>query len=75
MIRPLVNHANPLYRLSPKLIRRNDLTDSIRLILVYNAYRAQTLGTWGAITALAKEYQVSRTFIYSLLSHFKEVIP
>ena len=75
MIHPLINPAHPLYRLSPKFIRRNDLTDSIRLMIVYNAYRAQILGNWGIITGLAKEYQVSRTFIYSLLSHFKEAIP
>ena len=75
MIHPLINPTHPLYRLSPKFIRRNDLTDSIRLMIVYNAYRAQILGNWGIITELAKEYQVSRTFIYSLLSHFKEAIP
>jgi hypothetical protein len=75
MIRHLVNNANPLYQLSPQFIRRDDLTHHIRLMIVYNAYMAQILGTWGTITDLAKKHQVSRTFIYSLLSDFKEVIP
>ena len=75
MIQHLMNPSHRLYPLFPQFIRRDDLTDHIRLMIVYNAYMAQRLGTWGTITNLSKEYQVSRTFIYSLLSGFKEVIP
>jgi len=75
MIRHFVNNANPLNQLSPKFIRREDLTDHIRLVIVYEAYMAQIVGIWGTITHLAKKYHVSRTFIYSLLYPFKEAIP
>ncbi len=56
----------------PKFIRRKDLTFDIRATLVIQAYIAQTTSVWGRITNLAKEYQVSRVFIYYLLSIFKE---
>ena len=36
------------------------------------AYTAQVKGLWGEITDLSKAYKVSRTFIYTELSRFKE---
>ncbi len=35
----------------------------------------QSFREWGAITALARQYEVSRTFVYSLASRLKEVAP
>ena len=62
------NYANPLYQLAPQFIRRDDLTDHMRWMIVYTAYRAQQVEhnyghQWGTITQLAKDYRVSRTFI------------
>ncbi len=56
----------------PKFIRRNDLTLAVRIAIVTQANEVQTSHIWGAITALSKQYGVSRTFIYSLLSTFKK---
>ncbi|MCP4878621.1 MAG: hypothetical protein GY896_24475 [Gammaproteobacteria bacterium] len=36
---------------------------------------AQLFGEWGAITALAQQYDVSRTFVYSLASTLREAAP
>jgi hypothetical protein len=58
----------------PKFIRRQDLTRDIRSALVIQAYQAQQEGTWGVITQLSRQYEVSRTFIYSLLSYFKRAL-
>jgi hypothetical protein len=38
------------------------------------AYQIQQENIWGAITLLAEEYEISRPFIYSLLSTFKELL-
>jgi len=59
---------------SPKFIRRPDLTLAIRAILVLQVYQAQINRDWGVISGLAREYQVSREFLYSLLATFKEEI-
>jgi hypothetical protein len=42
--------------------------------LVVQAYQAQQDNNWGVITQLSKQYQTSRTFIYSLLSQFKTAL-
>lgn len=55
----------------PKFIRRSDLTVGIRTYLAVRALLAITLGQWGVITALSREYSVSRTFIYMLCSTLK----
>ncbi|MCP4230200.1 MAG: hypothetical protein GY771_08635, partial [bacterium] len=36
---------------------------------------AQLFGEWGTITALARQYEVSRTFVYSLASTLKDAAP
>jgi hypothetical protein len=65
--------TQPVFPLSipPKFILRQDLTLEIRSVIVFQAYMAQVQNTWGVITELAREYNVSRTFIYSLLDTFK----
>lgn len=49
----------------PKFIYQKDLTLEVRSAIVLQADQAQVQNSWGVITELAKEYQVSRTFIYS----------
>jgi hypothetical protein len=53
--------------------RREDISNDIRLLLGTNALHAMLNGTWGTITHLAEEYKVSRTFIYSLANHLKQI--
>jgi len=54
-----------------KFNRREDLTTDIRLHISYTAYFAQINKTYGAITQLAKDYAISRAFIYMLLFSFR----
>ena len=51
---------------SPKFLRRPDLSPSIRLQIACAAIVAQLSGQWGAITRLARQYVISRTFVYML---------
>lgn len=59
-------------QLTPKFIRRHDLTFQVRLALVFESYTAQINKEWGVISELTRQYGVSRTFIYDLLAIFKE---
>ncbi|MCP4876354.1 MAG: hypothetical protein GY896_12900, partial [Gammaproteobacteria bacterium] len=58
-----------------KFTRREDLTSEIRLAIANAVLFAQLFGEWGAITALAQQYDVSRTFVYSLASTLREAAP
>jgi hypothetical protein len=49
-----------------KFVRRPDLTPHIRLHIAVEALMAKSTGTWGTITQLAKQYVISRTFVYML---------
>jgi hypothetical protein len=51
---------------SPKFLRRSDLSPSIRLQIACTAVVAQLSGQWGTITQLARQYVISRTFVYLL---------
>ncbi len=53
---------------SKKFIRRTDLTPAIRLYIAFTALMAQQLNIWGMISELAREYQISRMFVYMLAS-------
>ncbi len=53
---------------SPKFVRRTDLTPSIRMSIAFSALMAVTFGEWGTITALSREFMISRTFVYMLSS-------
>jgi len=55
-----------------KFMRRTDLTPSVRLHIACTALMAQTFGEWGAITALARQFMISRTFVYMLAAALKE---
>ncbi len=49
-----------------KFLRRSDLTPYLRLSIAFTALEAQREKTWGIITALARTYHISRTFVYLL---------
>jgi len=57
---------------SLKFIRRNDLNANIRFSIAIEALYAQLNGVWGTVSRLANKNNVSRTFIYSLVSSLKE---
>ena len=47
-----------------KFIRRPDLDPHTRIEIVKNIWSYQ--GTYGKMTQIAREYQISRTFLYQL---------
>jgi len=49
-----------------QFIRRSDLTPFIRLHIAFTALLAQRENTWGTVTQLARQYLISRTFVYML---------
>ncbi len=49
-----------------KFVRRMDLTPVLRLYIGISALLAQQRKQWGVITQLAREYLISRTFVYLL---------
>ncbi len=57
---------------SKKFIRRADLTPAIRLFIAFTALLAQQSNLWGVISGLAREYQISRMFVYMLASTLKQ---
>lgn len=57
-----------------KFIRRPDLTTFDRLQIAYEALCAKIFGLWGTISALAKYYNISRTFIYDTLAVFENIV-
>ena len=52
--------------------RRKDLTETVRMQIAVNAYIAKEYSQWGIITLLARQYDVSRPFIYELLYKMKD---
>ena len=54
--------------------RRDDLSNTIRLTIANNALYAMLNGGWGTITNLANEYDISRTFIYSLAKTLNSIL-
>ena len=60
---------------SPKFVRRPDLSPSIRIQIACAAVVAKLSGQWGVITALARQYVVSRTFVYLLAAKIQQAGP
>ena len=56
-----------------RFTRRTDLASRVRLAIAADALHAMMNRVWGTITNLASEYQVSRSFVYSLATTLKEV--
>jgi len=52
-----------------KFIRRQDLTPEKRLHIAYRAL----YGTWGVITFLAREFEISRAFVYMMMNDLLEI--
>jgi hypothetical protein len=50
-----------------KFMRRHDLTPSIRLSIAVTALMAKVNGTWGKISEIARQFMISRMFIYMLV--------
>ena len=67
-----LKYTHILEQFSPKFFILKDLTSKMRLEIASIAYTAQTLNTWGAITKLSKQYNVSRDFIYKLIKVLKD---
>jgi len=67
---PQTSFDEPLKNI--KFIRRDDLSNAIRLSIASSAIQAQMTGSWGTITELANKYNISRTFVYMLGSTLKE---
>ncbi len=57
---------------NPKFLRLAHLTADIRLHISSTAHSAQINKTYGVITKLAKDYAISRGFIYILLFSFRQ---
>lgn len=57
---------------SPKFIRRPDLTAFVRLQIAFTALFAQHQGQWGVMTQLARQYVISRTFVYMLAASLEQ---
>jgi hypothetical protein len=55
-----------------KFIRRFELTPFIRLSIAFTALRAQYERTWGTITNLARQFLISRTFVYLLAATLEQ---
>ena len=60
-------NLNSLLEITPKFRRLKDLTDEMRSQIAIKAYLAQINKSYGAITALSKEHEISRQFIYNLI--------
>lgn len=52
--------------------RRQDLTETIRMDIAVKAYLAQERSEWGVITGIARQYGVSRPFVYNTLFKMQE---
>jgi hypothetical protein len=50
----------------PRFRRREDLTQKDRLYIAIVALNARIFGEWGTITQLARDFNISRTFVYML---------
>ncbi len=62
---PNINdHAFNMIPKGPKFTRRADLSPEIRLAIAHSALEAQKAGKWGEITKLARQFKISRTFVY-----------
>lgn len=52
--------------------RREDLTETIRMNIAVEAYLAQQRSEWGVISGIARQYGVSRPFVYNTLFKMQE---
>jgi hypothetical protein len=55
-----------------KFTRRHDLSPVLRFMIAYTAWMSHQ---WGTVTQLAKQYLISRTFVYLLQHDLENAIP
>lgn len=60
------HHIQLIMRAGQKFIRRADLTAFIRLHIAFTVLLARQTRQWGTVTQLARQYLISRTFVYML---------
>ena len=60
---------SPTECIGKKFIRRRDLTSEKRLHIAFMAMQ----GVWGAVTGLAREFMISRRFVYMLRDELREI--
>jgi len=65
---PTSNNITDSQKIGIKFMRRPDLTSSKRLYIAATALSAMLNNHWGTISGMAKQFDVSRTFIYMLAS-------
>jgi len=68
----VTNTITDSQKMGIKFIRRPDLNSSKRLHIVTTALFAMLNNQWGTISGMAKQFNVSRTFIYMLASTLTE---
>jgi len=69
-----LNHNNTKEFLTPKFHRRADLTNEKRFIIGTLALEAQQSKIYGAITDIAKQFNVCRQSVYDFKNRVKEMI-
>ncbi len=67
------HHHTALSCPGPKFVRRTDVSPVIRLYIGVAALLAHQHKQWGRITQLAREYCISRTFVYLLAYQVEQV--
>jgi len=70
---PTSNNITDSQKIGIKFMRRPDLTSSKRLYIAATALLAMLNNHWGTISGMAKQFDVSRTFIYMLASTLTEM--
>jgi phage shock protein PspC (stress-responsive transcriptional regulator) len=70
---PTSNNITDSQKIGIKFMRRPDLTSSKRLYIATTALLAMFNNHWGTISGMAKQFDVSRTFIYMLASTLTEM--
>jgi hypothetical protein len=66
------NHTHTTIQEGKKFIRRSDLTPFTRLSIACTALVAQHEHTWGVITHVARQYLISRTFVYMMAAELEQ---
>lgn len=61
-----VSNCQETTKQKKRFMRRKDLTSLIRAYIATTVIYARSTNTWGIITKMAKEFQISRTFVYIL---------
>ena len=60
---------SPTECIGKKFLRRRDLTSEKRLHLAFMAMQ----GVWGAVSELARDFMISRRFVYMLRDDLQEI--